>query len=66
MSGAAAAVPSAYSVFFVALVAGAVVSYCQKRMRVRRDESMAHFLDQLEHLPDHTPEELGDLSEKVR
>jgi voltage-gated potassium channel len=35
-------------------------------MRVRRDESVAYFLDQLEHLPDLSKEELADLSEKVR
>ena len=57
---------SVYSVFFLALITGAVVSYCQERMRVRRDESVAHFLDQLEHLPDLSREELVDLSEKVK
>ena len=63
---AAAVVLSIYSVFFLALITGAVVSYCQERMSARRDESVAHFLDQLEHLPELTPDELAALSEKVK
>lgn len=63
---AMAIVLSVYSVFFLALVTGAVVAYCQERMRARRDASVAHFIDQLEHLPDLTPDELADLSEKVK
>ena len=62
----AAIVLSVYSVFFLALITGAVVSYCQERMKARRDESVAHFLDQLEHLPELSQEELADLSEKVK
>ena len=57
---------SVYSVFFLALVTGAVVSYCSERMRMRRDESVAHFIDQLEHLPELSTEELAELSEKVK
>ena len=63
---AAAIALSVYSVFFLALITGAVVSYCQERMQARRDASVAHFLDQLEHLPELTPEELAELSEKVK
>ena len=63
---AAAIVLSVYSVFFLALITGAVVSYCGERMNARRDASVAHFLDQLEHLPELSHEELVDLSEKVK
>ena len=35
-------------------------------MRARRGESIAHFLDQLEHLPELSTEELAELSEKVK
>lgn len=62
----AAIVLSVYSVFFLALVTGAVVSYCQERMAARRDESVAHFIDQLEHLPELSRVELAGLSEKVK
>ena len=57
---------SVYSVFFLALITGAVVSYCSERMNMRRNASVAHFLDQLEHLPELSQEELADLSEKVK
>ena len=62
----AVVVLSTYSVFFLALVTGAVVSYCQERMSARRNASVAHFIDQLEHLPELSAEELAALSQKVR
>ena len=61
-----AIVLSVYSVFFLALITGAVVSYCQERMRAQRNESVAKFIDQLEHLPERSHEELVALSEKVK
>ena len=61
-----AVVLSVYSVFFLALITGAVVSYCQERMAARRDESVAHFIDQLEHLPELSHEGLVELSEEVK
>ena len=57
---------SVYSVFFLALVTGAMVAYCNERMAARRDESVAHFLDQLEHLEDLSPDDLASLSGKIR
>ena len=61
-----AIVLSVYAVFFLALITGAVVSYCSERMRNRRDASVAHFLDQLEHLPELSHDELVELSEKIK
>ena len=63
---AAAIVLSIYSAFYIALITGVVVSFCSERMRARRGESVAHFLDQLEHLPELSTEELTELSEKVK
>ena len=57
---------SVYSVFFLALITGAVVAYCGERMSQRRDASVAAFIDQLEHLPELSHDELVDLSEKVK
>lgn len=62
----AAIVLSVYSVFFLALITGAVVSYCQESMRARRNDSIAAFIYQLEHLPELSHEELVELSEKVK
>ena len=57
---------SVYSVFYLALITGAVVSYCQERLKAHQNESAAHFIDQLEHLPELSHEELVDLSKKVK
>lgn len=57
---------SVISVFFLAVLTGAVVSYCQESMRANRDASVAHFLDQLEHLPELNKEELTNLSDKIK
>lgn len=57
---------SVYSVFYLALITGAVVSYCQERMRARRNASVAQFIDRLQHLPELSHEELVELSEKVK
>lgn len=62
----AAIVLSVYSIFFIALITGAVVSFCQESMRARRGESIAHFIDQLEHLHELSKEELEEISEKVK
>ena len=57
---------SGYSILFLALITGVMVSYCNERMRFQRDTSIAHFIDQLEHLPELSPEELTALSEKIK
>ena len=62
----AAIVLSVYSVFYLALITGATVSFCTENMHARRDASIAHFLYQLEHLPELSTEELTALSEKVK
>jgi flagellar biosynthesis chaperone FliJ len=37
-----------------------------ERMSAHRNESAAQFIDQLEHLPELSPEELEKLSKQVR
>ena len=66
VSRAAAIVLSLYSVFFVALITSVVVSYCSELIKLRRDESIARFIDELERLPELSHEELVELSEKVK
>jgi uncharacterized membrane protein len=44
----------------------AVVSYCNELMLARRNESLALYLDKLEHLDQLTQGELAELSRKVR
>ena len=62
----AAVVLSLYSVLYLALITGAMVSFCTERMQARRDASIAHFLAQLEHLPELSHEELVALSNKIK
>ena len=57
---------SMYSVFYLALITGAIVSFCSESLKLQRDESVAAFLDQLEHLPELSPNELADLSDRIR
>lgn len=57
---------STYSIFFIALLTAAVVSYCSERLRLRRNESVAAFLDKLERLPEMSHEELVELSEQIK
>ncbi len=62
----AAIVLSLYSVFYLALITGTVVSYCNERMKLEHDESVAAFIDQLERLPELSHEELVDVSERIK
>jgi voltage-gated potassium channel len=57
---------SIVSIFFIAVLTGAVVSYCNELMRARRNESLALFIDKLEHLDELPPEELAELSRRIK
>ncbi|MBR2682101.1 MAG: two pore domain potassium channel family protein [Atopobiaceae bacterium] len=62
----ATVVLSIYSIFYIALLTAAVVSYCSERLRLRRNESVAAFIDKLERLPEMSHEELVELSEQIK
>lgn len=55
-----------YSMFVVALVPAVVVNYFQEYSKLKRDESVAAYLDRLENLPNLSHEELIELSEKIK
>lgn len=57
---------SVTSVFVVAVLTGAVVSYSQELMHARKGESVAVFIDRLEHLPDLSRAELQELSDQIK
>lgn len=57
---------SVVSVFFLAVITAALVNYTNESMKAQRNESVALFLDQIEHLEDLSPEELRALSQRVR
>lgn len=57
---------SIVSIFFLAVITAAVVNYTSESMKARRNESLALFLDKLEHLDELSKDELSELSRKVR
>ncbi|MGI6535814.1 MAG: potassium channel family protein [Eggerthellaceae bacterium] len=57
---------SVASIFFLAVLTAFVVNYCSEVMRMHRDQSIALFVDRLEHLPELDAAELQELSRQVR
>lgn len=57
---------SIVSVFYLAVVTGVVVAYCNELVRAQSNRSSVQFLDQLEHLEELNPEELAALSARAR
>lgn len=54
------------SILIVAVVPGIITSYYIESTKLREKESTVKFLDDLEHLPELSKEELQSLSEKVK
>ena len=57
---------SIFSIFYIALITGVVVNYCSNLIKARQKDTLANFVDSLEHLEEKTPEELAELSARVR
>lgn len=55
-----------YSLIVIALVTGVIVNYYNQLIQIRQKETIAAFIDKLEHLPELSPEELAAMSEKAR
>lgn len=55
-----------YAIFVIAIVTGVVVNFYSQMVEMQHRETMAMFMDKLEHLPELSPEELADISEKVK
>ena len=66
VSRIATVVLSLFSIFYLAMVTGAVVGVCSEMMKARRNESVAAFQDKLEHLSDLSPAELEELSAQIK
>ena len=50
----------------IAIITGVIVNYFNHISSIRIEETLAAFMDKLEHLPELPPEELEQLSLKVR
>ena len=55
-----------YAVLVIAIVTGVVVNYYTQVIAIRDKETVIAFLDQVERLPELSPEELRTLSERVQ
>lgn len=54
------------SILIIAVVPGIITSYYIESTKLKEQESIAKFLDDLEHLPELSKEDLQILSEKVK
>ena len=57
---------SVISIFYIAMLTGDAVSYCNTLIKLRQKDTMARFMDDLEHLEELDRDELADLSRRVR
>ena len=57
---------SVYSILIIAVIPGVLTSYYIESIKLRSNESMEKFMNDLEHLPELSKEELSDLSERIK
>ena len=57
---------SIYAAFIIAIVTGVVVNFYNQIIKLRQEETLAAFLDKLEHLPELSKEELVEMAEKAK
>ena len=55
-----------YAIFVIAIVTGVVVNFYSQMVKMQHRETMAMFMDKLEHLPELSKEELEAISKKVK
>lgn len=63
---AATVVLSLYSLFYLAFLTGAFVSFATELLKRSADESTLEFLDRMEHLDELSQDELRELSARVK
>ena len=57
---------SVISIFYIAMLTGVAVNYCNTLIKMRQKDTMARFMDDLEHLEELDRDQLADLSRRVR
>lgn len=55
-----------YSLIVIAVITGVIVNYYTHLLELKNKETLAAFLDRLEHLPELSDKELVELSEKIK
>ena len=56
---------SIYSILVIGVVTGIIVNFYTAIMKLQEDDDLPHFMDQLEHLPELSQEELTELSKNI-
>ena len=57
---------SIYSVIIIAIFTGLIVQFYNELIAAKNNETLQAFLDELEHLPELSEEELNDISNRVK
>ena len=57
---------SIYAVLVIAIITGVVVNYFNQIVQMRQSEMIGSVLDELEHLPEMTQEDLEELSKTIK
>ena len=66
ISRVAIVVLSLFSIIYLAVITGVVVAYCNEILKSRVNSSLAAHLSDLENLDKLSPEELRELSNKIK
>lgn len=54
-----------YSLFVIAIATGVVVNFHSQLIQIRQQDTLAAFADKMQHLPELSPEELQEMSQRV-
>ena len=57
---------SIVSIFYIAMVTGVAASYCNARLKAKQNDTLAHFMGELERLDDMDASELASMSQRIR
>ena len=57
---------TAYSLLVIAIITGVIANYYMQVLQARDKETLVHFMDRVEQLPELSKEELAELAEKVK
>lgn len=55
-----------YGLFALAILTGVIVNFYTQMIQIQQRDTLSAYADKLEHLPELSPEELEELSQKVR
>ena len=57
---------SIVSIFYIAMVTGVAVSYCNARLKAKQNDTLTYFMGELERLDEMDSGELASLAQSIR